>query len=118
MLIANYKPVFHARGIQNPYKYLVANGFTYSAAYKLLNNPGSHVNLKHLYKLCVLLQCTPNDIFVCTPDKNAKLPETHPLIALRNNTIIDIDVNAELKTMSLAQIKEVAEVIKQKTRKK
>lgn len=61
------------RDIQEPRRFLVDSGFSYHTAGRLLKNqlPG----LRNLEKLCVVLNCTPNDLLNWTPDRNQKYPK-------------------------------------------
>jgi DNA-binding Xre family transcriptional regulator len=63
MIYLNLKPIFEAKGIDNPNYFLWKNGFTRHAAHRLLNNTKEGINFVHMEKLCLLLGCTPNDLF-------------------------------------------------------
>lgn len=82
MLTLNLKPIFKARGIQNPYTYLVKVGFTPSTAHNILNNKTNSFNLKHIDLLCTVLNCEPNHLIKFTPNPNQHYPENHSLFAL------------------------------------
>ena len=79
MLYFNLKPIFDAKGIENPYSYLVKNGFTYHSAHYIANNLSRIFKLDHIEKLCDLLQCEPNDLLAWKPDNNKVYPENYPL---------------------------------------
>lgn len=62
---------------------MIRNGFVRSTASKLLNGQARYVKDEHLEKLCLLLHCTPNDLFVWKPEANSLTAEGHPLQALK-----------------------------------
>ena len=83
MLYFNVRRVLEMRGIERPYAFLVKNGFTSQMATNLSNNRVGHVSPQQLEKLCVLLHCTPNDLFEWQADERTLAArENHPLNAL------------------------------------
>lgn len=64
MLTLNIKAVMNAREIYNHNAFLCSHGFTYFTASRLLNNKVKSISHTHLEKLCMLLRCTPNDLYV------------------------------------------------------
>ncbi|MES2763886.1 MAG: helix-turn-helix transcriptional regulator [Bacteroidota bacterium] len=79
MIYLNLKPIFEAKGIDNPNYFLWKNGFTRQAAHRLLNNTKEGITFRHLEQLCLLLSCSPNDLFTWhNTDKTNVLP-THAL---------------------------------------
>ena len=83
MLYFNVKRVLEMRGIERPYAFLVKNGFSSQMATNLTNNRVGHVKPQQMEKLCVLLHCTPNDLFEWQADKNTFAAEgNHPLKTL------------------------------------
>jgi len=83
MLKLNPRRVFRLRGINNDMTFMMKNGFIRSTASNLLNGNTQYVKDEHLEKLCLLLHCTPNDLFDWKPDKNALTPDDHPIQALK-----------------------------------
>jgi DNA-binding Xre family transcriptional regulator len=84
MLKLNFHKIFRLRGIANPAKYLIQNGFTSSIAYNIIKLKTPALKLENLERLCAILSCTPNDIIEYFPDKNFSLAETHPLQKLKH----------------------------------
>ncbi len=82
MLYFNIKRVLELRGIEKPYSFLAANGFASQTATNFLNNQIGHIKPAQMEKICLLLHCTPNDLFDWRPDKNTAGAENHPLKAL------------------------------------
>jgi DNA-binding Xre family transcriptional regulator len=83
MLSLNLQPIFKARGIDKPFSYLTSAGFPSYTAHNLLNAKTVTFRLSHIDKLCSLLNCTPNDLLVWTPNRNQKLADTHPITRLK-----------------------------------
>ena len=106
MIRLNLTPVFQARGIENPYNYLVRAGFSRHTASNLANNNLLSIHVDHIEKLCTVLVCEPNDLFVFTPKKDQYYPPDHPLLNLIQQDIPDF-----LATMPLKQLKELTKNI-------
>lgn len=83
MLKFNFTRVFKAKGIDKPYSYLVNAGYSASFSTRVVNNKVRQLNLDNVEKLCVLLQCTPNDVMEWTPNKNDIIGQEHPLSSLK-----------------------------------
>lgn len=85
MLKFNLKNILGLRGIEKPIGFLVKTGLDYPIAHKLLKAENASLRISHIQKLCVDLNCTPNDLFEWKPDANTVLPEGHSLNALNKN---------------------------------
>ena len=110
MLSLNLKPIFAARGIEKPYTYLVKAGFPAYTAHNLLSAKTVTFHLRNIDKLCTLLNCTPNDLLVWTPNRNEKLADSHPITRLKKQ---DTDLNWQdtIKTVPLDQLGEIVKII-------
>lgn len=110
MLLLDIKPLLKARGVKQPYAYLVKNGFTYSAANMLLYTQKRAINFDQLERLCELLVCTPNDLLVWRPKAGVEYPKDLPLRGLKRKPIADewMDVVA---AMPLEKLKELAQEV-------
>ncbi len=75
MLTLDLARFIETRGIQNPLQFLTKAGFTYHTAGRLLRNQIAKLDYKHLEKLCLLFNCTPNDLISWTPTSSAKLSD-------------------------------------------
>ncbi|HQU83039.1 MAG TPA: helix-turn-helix transcriptional regulator [Pyrinomonadaceae bacterium] len=82
MLKFNPKRIFDMRGIYKTTNFFVKLGFGYAKASRFLENKSQFVKIKDIEKICIALNCTPNDLFEWKPDANTVLPETHSLNAL------------------------------------
>lgn len=85
MLILNLSRAFRMRGIESPSRYLVKLGISRPTISRLMNGDKSWVSYEHLEKICLVLNCTPNDLFEWKPSADANLPENHALYALRRD---------------------------------
>src|ERR1043165_618443 len=100
MMQLNLQRIFKARGIEQPYKYLVQNGFVPFTAHKYKNAKVEHIRLDHIEKLCILLNCTPNDIFEWSPNDLLEDAPNHPLQKIRRRDK-KIEISKMLSQMSL-----------------
>jgi len=86
MIIFNPRRLVDLRGIRHPVAYLMKHGFGRSTASNLLTFKTPSVRFDHLEKLCLLLKCTPNDLFEWKPGKDAADDTSHPLNSLKRST--------------------------------
>jgi len=108
MLKINYLRMCKIRGIVNPYSFLMKNGFTHYMAHCLINEKSEKIKISQLYKLCCLLNCTPNDLFEYIPKK--ELPG-HPI----NGLIKEKEVMNYLETiqkMTIPELKKIEDALK------
>ncbi len=117
MLYYNFKSVFKARGVDNPYTFLVNAGLSPHTASSFLNNNLQSVKLKHIEIICRELHCTPNDLFIWRPDKNKIISETHPLNTL-NRKNVSFDLKETMKTIPIDQLNQIVNILKQQNTQK
>ena len=82
MLYLNVKKILDMRGIERQFTYLLDHGFIRSTAHKLVRGEFRNINLDHIERLCLLLNCSPNDLLEWQPGKNTSVAENHPLKSL------------------------------------
>ena len=82
MLIFNIIRVMQMRNIDKPHAFLTQNGFSRQTASTLINDGLVQVKVKHLERLCAILNCAPNDLFEWRADKNSLVAENHALRSL------------------------------------
>jgi DNA-binding Xre family transcriptional regulator len=82
MIYLNLKPIFEAKGIDNPNHFLWKNGFTRHSAHNLLNNKTAGISFRHLEQLCLLLGCSPNDLLTWQQTNKTNVLPTHSLQTL------------------------------------
>jgi DNA-binding Xre family transcriptional regulator len=110
MLSLNLRPVLVARGIDKPHAFLVRSGIHSSAAHNLLNDFTPHFKLAHIERLCTVLNCTPNELLVWTPNPSEKLNDDHPLNDLKKQAA-DLNWQATIKTIPLDKLAEIVKII-------
>jgi DNA-binding Xre family transcriptional regulator len=106
MIYLNLKPIFEAKGIDNPGYYLWKNGFTRHTSHNLLYNKTESINFKHLEKLCILLQCSPNDLFNWNNQNKLINEETHPLNIIKKEKSKG-NINQKIIAIPLHKINEL-----------
>ncbi len=109
MLYLNINRVMRLRGFSDPYKTLVKNGFVPVTARKLTKNELRRVDLDVIEKLCLTLNCTPNDLFAWQPSQSQANPEAQALIKLKRDPAQD--VSKMLAALPLEKFDEVAGII-------
>lgn len=110
MLQLNLQRIFKARGIEQPYKFLVRSGFVPFTAHKYKNGKVEHIRLDHIEKLCVALNCTPNDIFEWQPENLLDDRADHPLQKIRTRQK-RANLNQLLSTMPLEKLEEIEKML-------
>lgn len=112
MLVLNLKPILAARGIERPYSFLVKAGFTRNTAYNLLHSNTWIFRLAHIEKLCLLLNCTPNELLLWRKNNNELVDENHPITALKKPAITPNNWQQVLQQVSLQDLLKITEFIK------
>jgi hypothetical protein len=84
---------------------MMKNGFGRGTANNLLNFNNRSVKEVHLERLCVLLNCTPNDLYVWKPDNKLPVAEDHPIRSLaRTSSKTPLEYLKELPLEKLDEI--------------
>ena len=83
------------RGIEDPRRWLVKNGFTHVAAGRLIKPTQGSFSYATLERLCVLLFCTPNELLSWQP-KDATVAANHPMYKLKQ-VAKEQSINSKLK---------------------
>jgi hypothetical protein len=110
MLKFNFTRVFKAKGIDRPYTYLVKAGYSASFATRAVNNKVRRLNLADVEKLCVMLQCTPNDLLEWVPNKNFSTEQGHPLSSLQRISN-DSRINSILYNIPVDRLSDIEQLI-------
>ena len=87
MLIYNLRRALNLRGIDKPHAFLVRNGFSRATATNMLVYYPVVFKVRSLEKLCIALNCTPNDLFEWRDKENSALPAEHALNGLRKEAV-------------------------------
>jgi DNA-binding Xre family transcriptional regulator len=106
MIQLNLNRIFKARGIEQPYRFLVKGGFVSFTAHKYKNGKVDQIRLDHIEQLCILLNCTPNDIFEWVPNDLLDDRPDHPLQKIRRREK-RIEINRLLSKMPLHKLEEI-----------
>ena len=117
MLKFSVKRVMWARGVSKYFSYLRKQGYTPNTASRLLNAHTKNMHLKHMEHLCLLLDCTPNDLLEWEPEKSLTTPENKALSALIRDDEWN-KVSNLLFQVPLDELHEVAKYLKSKVEKK
>ena len=108
MLQYNFTKIFYARGIEKPSPYLQKFGFSENFTRKIISGDVRALRLSSLEKLCLILQCTPNDVIEWIPDEGNEVDEKHPLNKIKkNNKVVNI-----LKTLNSVPIDKLVKIEK------
>jgi len=109
MLIYNLRRILSLRGIDKPHAFLVKNGFSPSTASNMLAYYPVVFKVKALEKLCIALNCTPNDLFEWRASENSVITENHALRTLVKEKVSPI---AEMvKDLSVEKLGELEAII-------
>ena len=112
MLYFNLRPIFKARGIENPFSYLVNHGITYHTAHRVLNSHNRNFPLDVVERICEILICEPNDLLAYIPWEDHPIADTHPLNNLRESETGDDDLHSSTKDLSYKELKELSKIVK------
>jgi len=110
-LILNIQHVCAIRNIDRPFTFLRKNGFTHNTATQLANNQVIAINIAHIEKLCLIFNCTPNDLFDYKP--NQPVEKNNPLTPLIKNTQ-PVNFNDLVRNLPLDKLKEIEEEIRKR----
>ncbi len=112
MLTLNLKRLFALRGIDKPFAFLVKNGFSDWTASGWLNGQTKTIKYSHVEKLCVLLNCEPNDMFEWQATDSTLNTETHPLRKLKRESA-NITVAEMMKAIPIEKMDEIQNILKE-----
>ncbi len=113
MLTFDFNRILKARGIENPTKFLIKNGFSPNTASKIVHNRHSSINLVQIEKLCLLLHSTPNDLINWTPNPGESNYENQPLMTLlKSNTAFQL--SKVINSIPLNKLSEIEKLINEK----
>jgi hypothetical protein len=96
--------------IEHPYRFMVQNGFVSFTAHKYKNGKVEQIRLDHIEKLCILLNCTPNEIFEWVPNDLLDDRNDHPLQAIRRRDK-KLEIVKLLSKMPLSRLEEIEKLL-------
>lgn len=113
MLQINLGKVLKLRGVVKPVSFLMQNGFSYNIAYRIAKSGRAALIPKNLERLCVILNCTPNDLLEYHPSKSKPIPENHSLNKLRPTETLDINsIAGDIPADKIPEFKKAIDEIK------
>lgn len=113
MLRFNINRVMNLRGIHKPWGFLVKNGFIRSTASNFVNGTVSEIKIEQIERLCLLLNCTPSDLFEWRTNENSpQLNENQALNALVRETSAPT-ITEIVKDLPIEKMEEISELLKQ-----
>ncbi len=104
MIEFNIRALFKLRGINEPLVAMRKLGIGQNIASKFLTGKKDYILKDHIEKLCRLLRCTPNDLFVWTPDNDAEDFAENPLQKIRKTDLPELD--KYISNLSVEELKE------------
>ena len=111
MLRYDLKRVMRARGKSRFFHFLRQHGFGSNTASRLLNAHVRNINVTQVERLCLLFDCTPNDLLEWEPDSDISSPEKKALAQLIRKDKVD-QVNALLYQVPMSKLNDVAQYLK------
>lgn len=105
-VVLNLAPILKTRNITQPMAFLIKIGLNNVTAHKMLKETSVQVNYNQLTKLCLHLNCTPNDLFVL---RDMQLPDSHALHALKTveEASKSTTINEWLAGKTMAEVEEL-----------
>jgi hypothetical protein len=115
MLTLNILPICEAKGIKQPFPFLIKAGFPNTAAYQIASGHCIQPKLAHVEKLCLILGCMPHDLLQWVPDKGQT--KEVPLAALIPKQEVPFNWMDELQKLPLEKLRAMSKVIEQELHK-
>ena len=103
------------RGIDQHYHLMLKLGFVPSTARSFLSGEITLIKLEQIEKLCVALNCTPNDLLEWRPPENQANPDEQALIKLKRGGEEDLPkLLSEIPSDKFEQILDILQELKDK----
>ncbi|HEY6914354.1 MAG TPA: helix-turn-helix transcriptional regulator [Paludibacter sp.] len=111
MLKVNILRVCEIRGIKKPLSFFKNHGFSPATATRMAGGYMNSFSLETVEKLCLALNCTPNDLLEWTPSKNIAPDATHPLNDLKRDKALLANFTELVNSASLQKLEKIQEII-------
>lgn len=111
MLYLNLKRVMRLRGIEKLNKFIIDLGFAPATARKLLSNQVWRLDLDHLERFCLALNCTPNDLLQWIPPENRSDADAQALMKLKREE--KEDLSKLLVSLPMDKFEEAASILQE-----
>ena len=115
MLKLNIQRIFAGRVIDKPFNYLVKQGFSRNIATRLNSGNVAEIKLKDVERLCLLFQCTPNELLEWIPAEKQQVEDQPLRDLIRVNP--KVNIKAVLNSLPYSQLAEMEKFIGEKARK-
>ncbi len=112
MLQLDLYRIFEDKGIDNPHYFLRKNGFTTHTTSRLLNNKVDSISFRHLEQICLLLNCSIDDLFSWTNEDKTGMYKDHVFQKLKRGQRKG-NITNSLKNLPLDKLNEVRNYIDQ-----
>lgn len=113
MLEFNIRRVLAIRKIERALDFMTKNGFTRASAVNIYSFRVTNIKVKNLEKLCLALNCTPNDFFQWRDHEGeAPLPKNHALNAVRRNEKL-LGINKLMEEIPLEKLDNIEEYLRE-----
>src|SRR5687768_9027075 len=114
MLYFNLTRLLNLRGVERPYSWLVRSGFVPQTAVRWSKNEIGYVRPEQMERLCLLLNCTPNDLFEWREDSKTVVPDGHALRSLKRETPARsvADMTRDIPADKLERLSEMLDALK------
>lgn len=110
MLVFDLNRALRLRGVEKNYKFLIRIGLSPQTAKTLAKGDALTIKFAHLEKICLALNCTPNDLFDWQPNAVPLVAETHSLNSLKRDETAK-DLTKLLKEIPMDKFSEKLESI-------
>jgi len=111
MLKINILRVCRIRNIERPFTFFKNHGFSTSTATRIASGNLNGLSLDSFEKMCLSLNCTPNDLLEWVPPKNMNVSPDHSLNALKRNDALMAGFTQLVNGASLEKIEKIQELI-------
>ncbi len=108
MINLNVASLLGSRGVDNASKYLVQKGMKYHTVNRLLMGKTDSMSYATLEQLCILCNCTPDELFVWVEGDIGGIPKDHPLHKLKAKEAV-VNPVERIKRMSPAKLAKLRE---------
>ncbi|MCZ8354938.1 MAG: helix-turn-helix transcriptional regulator [Cyclobacteriaceae bacterium] len=108
--------LFEDKGIENPSQFLKKNGLTAHTVSRLLNNKVESISFKHLETICLLLNCTIDDLFAWENNDKSDLYKDHSLQKLKRGKKKG-NIVGKLKNLPADKLSQVRDFIEELSKK-
>lgn len=108
MLELTITSLLKTRGVDNASRYLVQQGMKYHTVNRLLTGKVDSITYAALEQLCLLCNCTPDDLFVWRKADGQVVPDDHSLYKLKPKDAVLSPVD-RIKKLPVSKLQKLQE---------